>query len=85
MPDIVDTVKWAPDDGLRYHPKHVEQFADINKMYIIASCWIIIDTYYAMYGPMNIKLKIPIYPNSHKIDFEKNISIFSHWGSSSTE
>jgi hypothetical protein len=24
MPDAVDTVTWAPDDGWRYHPKHVE-------------------------------------------------------------
>jgi len=46
MPDTVDTVTWAPDDGWRYHPKHVEQFADINKLYIVASCWIIIDSYY---------------------------------------
>jgi len=44
MPDTVDTVIWAPDDGWRYHPKHVEQFADINKLYTVASCWIIIDT-----------------------------------------
>ena len=35
---------WAADDGWRYQPKHVEQFADINKPYIVASCWIIIDT-----------------------------------------
>jgi len=42
MPDTVDTVIGAPDDGWRYHPKHVEQFADINKLYIVASCWIII-------------------------------------------
>jgi len=44
MPDTVDTVIWGPDDGWRYHPKHVEQFADINKLYIVASCWIITDT-----------------------------------------
>jgi hypothetical protein len=25
----VDTVTCAPDDGLRYHPKKVEQFPDI--------------------------------------------------------
>jgi hypothetical protein len=25
------TVLCAPDDGWRYHPKHVEQFPDINK------------------------------------------------------
>ena len=45
MPATVATVIWAPDDGWRYHPKHVEQFADINKLYIVASCWIIIDMY----------------------------------------
>ena len=55
MPDTVDTVIWAPCYGWRYHPKHVEQFADVNKLYIVASFWIIIDTYYAMYRPLNIK------------------------------
>jgi hypothetical protein len=45
MPDGVDTVTWAPDNGWRYNPKHVEQFADINKLYIVASCWTIIDIY----------------------------------------
>ena len=34
MPDTVETVIWAPDDGWRYHPKHVEQFTDKNKLYI---------------------------------------------------
>jgi len=58
MPDTVDTVIWAPDDGWRYHPKHTEQFADINKLYIVASCWIIIDTYYAMHGPLNIEFNL---------------------------
>jgi hypothetical protein len=28
LPDAVDTVVCAPDDGWRYHPKHVEQFPD---------------------------------------------------------
>jgi hypothetical protein len=28
MPDVVDTVVCAPDDGWWYHPKHVEQFPD---------------------------------------------------------
>jgi len=28
IPDAVDTVVCAPDDGLWYHPKHVEQFPD---------------------------------------------------------
>jgi hypothetical protein len=42
LPDDVETVTCAPDDGWRYHPKHVEQFTDINKLYIVASLWIII-------------------------------------------
>jgi hypothetical protein len=29
----------TPDDGWKYHPKHVEQFPDINKL-CNASCWI---------------------------------------------
>jgi len=57
MPDTVDTVLWAPDDGCRYYPKHVEQFAGINKLYIVAACWIIFDTYYTMHGPLKIKFK----------------------------
>jgi hypothetical protein len=44
-PDAVDTVVCAPDDGWKYHPKHVEQFPDINKMCNIASCWIYIGIY----------------------------------------
>jgi len=28
--------------GWRYHPKHVEQFPDINKLCKVASCWIYI-------------------------------------------
>ena len=56
MPDTVETMIRAPDDGWRYHPKHAEQFTDINELYIVASCWIIIATCYTMYGPLNIKL-----------------------------
>ena len=36
MPDTVDTVIWAPDDEWRYHPKHAEQFTDINELFIAA-------------------------------------------------
>jgi hypothetical protein len=32
IPDAVDTVVCAPDDWWKYHPKHVEQFLDINKL-----------------------------------------------------
>jgi hypothetical protein len=31
-----------PDDGWKYHPKHAEQFPDINKLCNVASCWIYI-------------------------------------------
>jgi hypothetical protein len=27
--NAVNTVACAPEDGWRYHPKHVEQFADV--------------------------------------------------------
>ena len=33
VPDAVDTFVCAPDDGWRYHPKHVEQFPEINKLF----------------------------------------------------
>jgi hypothetical protein len=36
----VHTVVCAPDDGWKYHPKHVEQFSDINKLCNVASRWI---------------------------------------------
>jgi hypothetical protein len=34
----VDVVVCAPDDGWKYHPKHVEQFPYINKLCNVASC-----------------------------------------------
>jgi hypothetical protein len=40
IPDAVDTVVCAPDDGWNYYPKHVEQFPEINKLRNVASCWI---------------------------------------------
>jgi hypothetical protein len=45
IPDAVDTVVCAPDDGWRYHTKHVEQFPDINKLCKVASCLICILQY----------------------------------------
>jgi len=27
---------------VKYHPKHVEQLTDLNKLYSVASCYIII-------------------------------------------
>ena len=40
--DAVDTVVCAPGDGWWYHPKHVEQFPDKNKLCNVASYWIYI-------------------------------------------
>jgi len=54
VPDTVDTVIWVPDGGWRYHPIHVS-LTDINKLYIVVSCWTIIDSCYAMHGPLDIK------------------------------
>jgi len=28
VPDAVNTIICAPDEGWRYHPKHVEQFTE---------------------------------------------------------
>jgi hypothetical protein len=42
IPDAVDTVVCAPDDGWNYHPTYVEQFPDISKLCNVASCWIYI-------------------------------------------
>ena len=55
MPDAVDTVVCAPDDGWRYHLKHVEQFPEINKA--VKRC-ILLDVYQnirMMHGPLNVK------------------------------
>jgi hypothetical protein len=73
MPDTVDTVIWAPDDGWRYHPKYVQQFTDINKLYIVASCWIIIATYYTMHGPLNIKFFSFQFSSCLLFDFSNSI------------
>jgi len=48
IPDVVDTVVCAPDDGWRYHPKHAEQVPDINKLCKVASCWIYIGIYFSI-------------------------------------
>jgi hypothetical protein len=42
IPDAVHTVVCTSDDGWRYHPKHVEQFPDTNKLCKVAYCWIYI-------------------------------------------
>ena len=59
MPDAVYTLTWAPDDGWRYHPKHVERFTDINKMCIC----ILLDNYWHIFHDartLECKMKILI-------------------------
>ena len=56
MPDAVDTVVCAPNDGWIYHPKHVEQFPEINKLCNVASYWIYIYmNIFKMHGPLKFK------------------------------
>ena len=46
IPDAVDTVVCAPDDGWWYHPKHVQQFPDnINCVTLHLVGYIYIYTY----------------------------------------
>jgi hypothetical protein len=40
IPDAVYTVVCTPDDGWKYHPKHVKLFPHINKLCNFASSWI---------------------------------------------
>jgi hypothetical protein len=40
QPEAATAVVCAPDDGWKYHPKHVGEFPDINKLCKVASCWI---------------------------------------------
>ena len=43
---------------MKYHHKHAEQLTDLNKVYSVASCWIIIAIYYTMHSLLNVKKKI---------------------------
>ena len=39
VPDSINTVVCAPDDGWWYHPKHVERISEINKLCKVTSFW----------------------------------------------
>ena len=43
IPDAVDTVVCAPDDGWWYHPKHVEQFSDKVNCVALHLVWHILE------------------------------------------
>jgi len=60
IPDAVDTVVCAPDDGRWYHPKHVEQFSDkINCVtlhlvgYILEYCLLCFYQFYTIFDTIN--------------------------------
>ena len=92
----VDKVVCAPDDGWRYHPKHVEPFPDINKLCKVATCWIYVYwRIFTMHGTMNVKLPVTIFrfrwnlnfstdfPKILKKKFHENLSVGSRvvqWG-----
>jgi hypothetical protein len=39
-PQLTHIVACILDDEWKYHPKHVEQFPDVNELHNVASCWI---------------------------------------------
>ena len=47
----------APDDGWRYHPKHVEQFPDINKLFNVALFGHILEFIRKSFEKIKISLK----------------------------
>jgi hypothetical protein len=54
IPDAVDTVVCAPDDGWKYHPKRVEQYPDKNKLCYVAYSWIYIGILYGAHPILHI-------------------------------
>jgi len=63
---------------VKYHRKHVEQLTDLNKLYTVASSWIIITIYYAMHGPL--KLSFLVLKFCISICDWKTVEIESVWG-----
>jgi len=57
IPDVADTFVCAPDDGRRYHPKHVEQFPDKINCVTLHLVGYILEIL-IMHGPMNVKFQI---------------------------
>ena len=74
MPDTVDTVLWASDDGWNTTRNMLSSLTDWNKVYSVASCWIIIAI---LYDTQSIEHKkyIISYHNLH-VSEEPAIFIF---------
>jgi hypothetical protein len=69
IPDAVDTVVCAPDDGWKYHTKHVEQFPDIKKLCNFASCSIYIGKLLGAHPILHvsrIEVKITFHQSPHQ-------------------
>ena len=45
---------WATDEGRKNRLKHVERLTGINKLWIVASCWLYFANILAIDGPVNI-------------------------------
>jgi len=63
IPDAVDRVVCAPDDRWWYHPKHVEQFPDKNKLCNVASCCIYIKILLWCTDPWTLNSACKTYPD----------------------
>ena len=72
MPDAVDTVVCAPDDGWRYHPKHVEQFPDI-KCVTLRLVGYMYQNILTMHGPMNVKCKYSKFGSDRALCVKTNV------------
>jgi hypothetical protein len=62
-----------PDDGWSYHPRHVEQFPDINKLCNVLSCWIYIGILLGARPILHIsKIRVNIHYNKHDVYYGSN-------------
>jgi hypothetical protein len=50
--DAVDTVVCAPDDGWKYHPKHIEQFPDKINCGTLHLVGYILEYYFISFGSL---------------------------------
>jgi hypothetical protein len=78
IPDAVDTVVCAPDDGRRSHTKHVEQFTEIYKLCNVVSCFVIIWNHFH-YIPLVSYRCIMFRPKCVTIRIHVNISKLTHY------
>ena len=74
IPDAVDTVVCAPDDGWRYHLKHVEQFPDKINCVTLHLVGYILEYSYDARNPWTFKSAMVLYDHSV---FETDVSTHS--------